>query len=473
MRNFMKQKNKRKLEKVLIGTFWLIIWQLCAMIIDNSILFATPVDVVVSLWKNIQDILFFQTLGNSLKNIGMGFLLAFFCGVFLGGICYRIEFLHKLVTPLIQVFKAIPVASFVVILLILTGTAYLSVYVSFLVVFPGIYENTIMGLKSADEKMLEVAEIFEMSGFSRYFYIYRPALMPYLIGYMKSAVGMSLKSGVAAEVIGTPDFTIGERMYLAKVHLETADIFAWTAVIIFCSYMLEKGFIRLLEWREKRERPFLFRKTQAERRKEVKTKQPITAEYISKKYGDNKVIEKFSGRFESGKCYGIMGPSGVGKTTLLMMLAGLTNPDNGFIDGLHERKKSMVFQENRLFANCSALENVRCATRKSRTECREELLWLLADEEIDKPAKELSGGMQRRVEVCRAMAAESDVVYLDEPFSGLDEETRKKVIHYINQKAAGRILFINTHREEDVKELSGETIRLFKAGGERITVNLK
>lgn len=457
MRISMKQKNKQLLEKVLIGTFWLIVWQICAGFIDNSILFASPMDVLKSLVRNAGELRFYQTIAVSLRNIGLGFLLAFSTGVLLGSICYKIGFLGKLFSPLLQVLKAIPVASFVVILLILTGTDYLSVYVSFLVVFPGIYENTLLGLKAADEKLLEVADIYEMPAYLRYFYTYRPALIPYLVGYCKSAIGMSLKSGVAAEVIGTPDFSIGERMYMAKVHLETADIFAWTLVIIVSSYVLEKAFIGLLQRYEGKDKPLHYPK---HRQKSTEKKDAVKLEYISKKYGDNKVIENFTKIFECGKCYIITGPSGIGKTTLLRILAGLTDVDSGKIKGIRNKKKAMVFQENRLFPGCTALENVHCVTGKDLSECESNLTELLEQEAVYKKTDELSGGMQRRVEVCRAMMADADIVYLDEPFAGLDEESRGRVISYIKKNAEGKILLMNTHRAEDVEAVGGELIRL-------------
>ncbi len=453
MRIFMKQKNKQFVEKVLVGTFWIIVWQICAGLIDNSILFASPLDVAKSLVKNAGEMRFYQIVLVSLRNIGMGFLLAFFGGVILGSVCYKVNFLGKLFSPLIQVLKAIPVASFVVILLILTGTDYLSVFVSFLVVFPGIYENTVLGLKSADLKLLELAEIYDMPGYLRYFHVYRKAVVPYLIGYCKSAIGMSLKSGVAAEVIGTPDFTIGERMYMAKVHLETADIFAWTLVVILCSYVMEKAFIGLLSWYDGKDKPLFH-----PRKEKPQTKENIKAEYISKKYGDTKVIDNFSQTFEKGKCYVITGSSGTGKTTLMRILAGLTVADSGEVTGVRYCRKAMVFQENRLFPGVTAVENVCSTTGKSSEECEKELQELLEKEDFYKKTEELSGGMQRRVEICRAMIADADVVYLDEPFAGLDEETRVRTVSFIKKKAEGKLLIVNTHRTEDAEELGGELI---------------
>uniref|UniRef100_UPI003260A51C ABC transporter permease n=1 Tax=Clostridium sp. NkU-1 TaxID=1095009 RepID=UPI003260A51C len=130
--------------------------------------------------------------------------------------------------------------------LIWVGSENLSVFIAFLVVFPIIYINTMAGFKSTDPKLLEMARVFHMQGKKKLFYIYRPALLPYLISGCRVALGMGWKSGVAAEVIGVPNHSIGEKLYMAKIYLSTADLFAWTLVIIVISALFEKFFLWLL-----------------------------------------------------------------------------------------------------------------------------------------------------------------------------------------------------------------------------------
>ena len=146
-----------------------------------------------------------------------------------------------------MLIKSIPVASFVILALIWIGSENLSVLISFLVVFPMIYINTIAGLKSTDKKLLEMAQVFSLNLPRRIRFIYLPALMPYLISGCRIALGMSWKSGIAAEVIGVPGRTIGEKLYLSKIYLATSDVFAWTIVIILISAAFEKAFLWLLE----------------------------------------------------------------------------------------------------------------------------------------------------------------------------------------------------------------------------------
>lgn len=143
--------------------------------------------------------------------------------------------------------KTVPVASFVILALIWTGSKNLSVFISFLVVYPMIHVNTRAGLISADRELLEMAEVFHISFIRRALYIYRTALYPYLKSACRTALGMGFKSGIAAEVIGVPDGSIGEGLYLAKIYLSTAELFAWTVVIILVSSLFEKGFLWILK----------------------------------------------------------------------------------------------------------------------------------------------------------------------------------------------------------------------------------
>jgi NitT/TauT family transport system permease protein len=226
--------------KFLILLFWLAVWQLASISIQNVILLVGPVDVVLALIRLMISGEFWLSITHSFARITLGFFSAFFCGIILGSLAYCFPLLKDFLEPVVQTMKAVPVASFVILALIWTGSKNLSVLISFLVVFPVIYVNTISGLGSTDPKMLEMAQVFRIPLAGRIRCIYLPALLPYLISSCEIALGMSWKSGVAAEVIGIPAHSIGERLYMAKIYLETADVFAWTIVIIVVSAMFEK-----------------------------------------------------------------------------------------------------------------------------------------------------------------------------------------------------------------------------------------
>ncbi|MDD2497182.1 MAG: ABC transporter permease subunit, partial [Desulfitobacteriaceae bacterium] len=116
------------------------------------------------------------------------------------------------------------------------------------IVLPIVYTNMLQGIKSTDTKLLEMAELFRVGWFKKMKYIYLPELKPYLISACSVSIGLSWKAGIAAEVIGIPDGSIGEKLYEAKVYLSSGDLFAWTAVIIVVSIAFEKLSLYLLKW---------------------------------------------------------------------------------------------------------------------------------------------------------------------------------------------------------------------------------
>lgn len=226
--------------------FWLIIWQAAAIMMKNSIIFVGPVEMLRSLWEQMNGKEFWTSVGNSVFKIMSGFLAAFFGAVFAAGLAFRLNWLKILLEPIVLLAKSVPVASFVVLFLIFAGSGNLSVFIVFLMAFPIIYVNMGQGLEHLDKKMLEMANVFGMKPWKRFLYIYRPAFLPFLISGSRVALGMSWKSGVAAEIIGVPAHSIGERLYMAKIYLNTDSLFAWTLVIILLSLAFEKLFLWLL-----------------------------------------------------------------------------------------------------------------------------------------------------------------------------------------------------------------------------------
>lgn len=186
---------------------------------------------------------------------------------------------------------------------------------------------------------------------------------------------------------------------------------------------------------------------------------------LSKSYNGLPVLEHVSMTLESGQIYCLMGASGSGKTTLLRILLGLESADSGVIEpaiGQAGRWLAAVFQEDRLCEGFTPLDNVMLTAGRFITSgtARSELCRILPEESISRPVYTLSGGMKRRTAICRALLAPSDGVVMDEPFTGLDEQTKRNVIAYIKEKTAGKLLLISTHQEEDMALLGGTLITL-------------
>lgn len=230
-------------------------WQLLSAAVHNSILMAGPVESAKALMQMILTREYRNAILFSLIRIIGGFCFGSAMGISLAFISYRVRFMEDFLKPFISVLKAVPVASFVIILLIWAGNKNLSFYISSLVVMPLLYINTLGGLKATDPKLLEMAEVFRIPVLRRVRYIYLPSVYPYLYSAFQSALGMAWKSGVAAEVIGQPLGSMGNGLYQAKIYLETADLFAWTITIVVVSFLVEKLILGLMGFcfsREKR-----------------------------------------------------------------------------------------------------------------------------------------------------------------------------------------------------------------------------
>jgi NitT/TauT family transport system permease protein len=433
---------KNNIKKLIILLFWLAVWTLTALWTDNQILMVTPWQAAVRLWELLAERTFYISVGRSLLRIAAGFFAGFTAAVLLAGVAARFPAAGDVLSPFMHFLKSVPVASFVVLLLIWWGSSFLSVAVCFLVVLPNLYINTLEGLNHTDKKLLEMARVFRLPLKNRFFYIYRPALKPFLYSGMKISLGLCWKSGVAAEVIGIPDLSIGERLYLSKIYLDTSGVFAWTAVIILLSVCFEKAVLgltdRFFAWQPACGKPQTGKGKSGER----DCKAAITIRGLYKSFDGRQVLSGVDAVFPSGSVSYLRQPSGSGKTTLLRLIAGLISPDSGSVTG--PGTVSMVFQEDRLCEQYSAVRNVELVCG-DRDRAREALRQLLDEDALDRPCSTLSGGMKRRVALARAVEADSGAVLLDEPFTGMDEETRSRAESYLFSHAAGRTLVIATH----------------------------
>ena len=169
---------------------------------------------------------------------------------------------------------------------------------------------------------------------------------------------------------------------------------------------------------------------------------------ISLSYEKKIIIDSLSFEFEDGKNTLIMGESGIGKTSLLNIIASTLKASGGQLESSYE-KISYVFQEPRLFEWLTALENVSIVSNKEKAT---EILTLMGlEDSLDKYPSELSGGMKQRVSIARALAYEPDLILLDEPFKGLDEERRHEVAEILFKALKGTTAIIVSHDKEDMK----------------------
>lgn len=243
-----KQNGARRFaRKVGIIVFWLAVWQLLDVIIDNRLVLAGPIRVAQSLVEQLGQPDFWVICGASFGRIALGFLLSFVVGFLLALMSCRHRLFRDFVDPIISLLRTIPVASFIILLLIWVGNQALTVFLAFFIVLPLIYTNMVTGFESVDRQMLEMARVYGLSRWRTFLYIYRPAFMPFLMSSTKISLGMTWKSGIMAEVLATPKPSIGKEMATARTFLDTPDLLAWTVVVMVLSFLFEKAFMELLK----------------------------------------------------------------------------------------------------------------------------------------------------------------------------------------------------------------------------------
>lgn len=193
----------------------------------------------------------------------------------------------------------------------------------------------------------------------------------------------------------------------------------------------------------------------------------VTLNAVTKRFGDHVVLDGLGLVLEPGSVTALTGPNGVGKTTVARLLLGLETPDAGTIDGLHGLRRAAVFQEDRLCAHLDALANVRLVLERERRDGAVEQLAAVGIEGADarKPVRELSGGQRRRVAIARAMASNADLVILDEPFTGLDAETKPAVMAYVRERLVGRTAVLVSHDPAEVAFFAARIVRLHQGPG--------
>jgi NitT/TauT family transport system permease protein len=237
--------------KVFAICFWLVVWELASRWTDNELLLASPVTVLGTLLTMVGTVAFWQTILFSTLRILTGFMLAFLSGTILAVLAYHLRLVEELVSPLMKLTTAMPVASFIILALVWIRSRNLSVLISFMMGLPMIYSNVLQGLHAADEKLLQMAQVFRLSLWKKAVAIYIPSIKPFLRTAVIVGLGFCWKAGIAAEVIGIPTGSIGAQLYEAKLYLMTKELLAWTIVIIILSIIFENTFLILLRPRRR------------------------------------------------------------------------------------------------------------------------------------------------------------------------------------------------------------------------------
>ena len=456
--------------------FWLFVWHFLSLKINSSIFLPSPEATYKALIRISKRAGFWQTIFNTFSKIAKGFLLALIAGTFSAIISSFVKIIDVLVSPFMRLLKTVPVASFIILALLWVKSDKLSVLISFVMVTPVVYINILQSFDNVDNNLLEMADIFNVGFLRRLRFIYVPALVSGFMSACKIGLGFCFKAGIAAEIIGLPFQSIGSELYKSKLYLMTDELFAWTVVIVLMSVFFEGVCIYLLN-----KLSCIIEKTNISRKAENENKADKShkkkGEYeklennnilmikeITKSYGKQKVLENISFNLNESERICIYGKSGIGKTTLLRIIAGLEKADSGKITFVG--KVSMVFQEDRLLENTDVYTNLYCVlgSRFDKAEADMHLKEVGLEGAGNKIVSELSGGMKRRVAIVRCMMKSSEIILLDEPFKGLDTILKDNIIRYVVKYLNGRAVIMVTHDISEAEKIQAEIIEIKNLG---------
>lgn len=243
---------KRFLDRLWIAAFWLVLWEGVSLCLNQPLLLPSPVSVAARLLQLVPTLPFWESLARSSIRILSGFALGSLTGVLFAIPSAACATVRRLLRPVMTAVKAIPVASFVILSLVWLNSRSLSTFIAFLMSLPPCYLGALEGIGAADAQLLEMARVFQIPLTRRVTGIYVPAALPAFRTALSLSMGLCWKAGVAAEVIGLPRGTLGERLYHAKIYFLTEDLFAWTAVIIALSACFERVLLSALDALSKR-----------------------------------------------------------------------------------------------------------------------------------------------------------------------------------------------------------------------------
>lgn len=242
----IKSKTGKVFQSIGVGFFWLLMWQVVYLMVGRDVFVPSPFSVFKTLMQMVQKEIFWETVGHSVFRVALGIFLSVLAGVILGIFSGLKSWLYILLNPLVSVIKSTPVISFIIIALVWFRSTNVPVFIGFLMCFPIIWTNTVMGIRQVDRKLLQMAKIYQISKKTIVWEIYMPSLVPYLSAAIITALGLGWKVGVAAEVLSHPRRAIGTELHSAKVYIDTPTLFAWTLVVILLSLLFETVFAKLI-----------------------------------------------------------------------------------------------------------------------------------------------------------------------------------------------------------------------------------
>lgn len=237
---------KRILKNCLIAACWLLLWQLGAMAVGSPVLLPSPWETAKAFVALAGTGFFWKTAGATLLRVAAGFLLGMAAGAALGILTAFSRLADDFLAPIRGIIKATPVTSFIILVWLWLTTTLTPVFIAFLMVTPIAWANVREGILAVDAQLLEMAEVFRLPRAKKLRHVYLPSVLPQWLAACTTGFGFAWKSGVAAEVIARPALSIGRNLYESKLYLNTEELFAWTAMVVLLSMLLERLLVRAM-----------------------------------------------------------------------------------------------------------------------------------------------------------------------------------------------------------------------------------
>ena len=482
---------------------WLAVWEVASLLVDSDLLLPGPIAAAQALVGMLGELAFYLNVLATLARVVISMAVSFALGMLLAWAAYRRDGVRIALAPVISFLKSVPVMAIIIYVILVASSDWVAIIVCVCMCLPIVYTNVLGGLDAVSREHLELAEVYGLSSRQTRRLVYMPEIRPSINSALSLVCGISWKAVIAAEVLSIPRFSLGYQMLNAKYYLETPQLVAYIVVIVAVSMGFEKvvkaAFVKSPRMDVGTCAKVGIGLPSAGRQpEENQGGLTIELEHVYKSYGDKAVLEDFSLVLGPGVT-ALVGPSGRGKTTVMRLVLGLTEPTAGrlivdgpaFIgqpaevglerpegprqaakSGAHQvgrggaepssptkvRPAATLFQEDRLLPHLSVYDNIALAGAADQ-DIRQMAAALEIDQVLEEYPEALSGGMKHRVALARAFLCLSNLLVLDEPFRGLDDELKERIIDRMWDKVtAGRTVLLISHDIEICKKLSERII---------------
>ncbi|MBS5334995.1 MAG: ATP-binding cassette domain-containing protein [Anaerovoracaceae bacterium] len=460
-----------RIRKIAVCLFWIVIWHIMSVLVQSNLLLPGPADTACTLIELAGTSEFYINIGWTCFRCICAMILSFAAGAAAAAASYRFKTVRSLMSLPVGFFKAVPVMAVIIYVILIASADLVAVIVCFLMCFPIVYTNILSGLDYMGNELKELSYVYNLTATEKVKYIYIPKVMPQINSAVKLIAGLSWKAVVAAEVLSIPKYSLGYEMMNAKYYLQTSALFSYVIVIIALSIAVERLITFFMKktkikayYGSKLIKGLRFTKENVGECELSECEPPeVSLKGIGKSFDGKRVLSGINVVFKKGKVTVVEGPSGTGKTTLGRIISGLDTFDEGEMIADSNFKLTYLFQEDRLLPWLNVYDNLALGLlRDKKTERKGDKKDSSPEDDVIEMAKklelseylyklpeELSGGMKHRVALGRTFLANSDMMILDEPFRGLNDELIKRIMDRLwNDVVKEKTVIVITHQPE-------------------------